>query len=735
MTVSIRMKSLLAAVGLVLSSTTAGGATREVDPILDRLFGGGADARGSIPEPEWRPGHGTVVWVDTAAGARPKLVEFDPTTGDLSVLLDSASLTTTGADHGGGSPNLNEASWRPDGDALVIGCGDDPVLVDLAANRVTVLGAGAGPEEHLSFAPDGRRIAWVRGNDLWVYEVASRQQLRLTDDGSATVFNGTLDWVYREELADREGRAYVWSDDGSAIAWLRLDDGDLPVHHLVDLTGTHSRITEQRYPKAGDPSPRPSLHVVRFADPAPTLARTDLRFPEPTPYIPRFGFTPNGKLWYQILDRAQEDLRLVVADAGDGAGTTLVRETDHAWTEPVDGLRFLDDGALLWLSRRSGYTHLHLVHSDGSTTDLTPWPAEVTELVGTDRSGRHAWVEAARPKPLERQLFRLDLETGASVAVTTTPGTHSGSLEPDSARLILRSSSASAPPRWRVVDGSGGSATELPVEFPIAEVSYADHRFVQVQADAGVTLNAMLLLPPGFDEARRYPVVVYTYGGPHAQVVRDGWPGTSGLFNHALAARGFVVFALDNRGSAARSRAFEVAIDGRLGSTQLPDQLAGVAWLRARPWVDPERIGIWGWSYGGYMAAYALTRAPGTFAAAAAVAPVTDWRLYDSIYTERYMGTPEANPEGYAEGSVLAGVAELADPLLVLHGTADDNVHVQHSLQLADRAWRVGARFDLVLYPQLGHDINGPGSHLQLFSAIADFFEEHLLRGPDAKHR
>jgi dipeptidyl-peptidase-4 len=237
----------------------------------------------------------------------------------------------------------------------------------------------------------------------------------------------------------------------------------------------------------------------------------------------------------------------------------------------------------------------------------------------------------------------------------------------------------------------------------------------------------MVLLPRDFDESKRYPVVIYTYGGPNAQVVVDAWPRTSGLFNHTLTGRGFVVFALDNRGSAARGREFEGATDLALGSKQLPDQLAGVRWIKSQPWADPERIGIWGWSYGGYMTAYALTHSPGTFAAGAAVAPVTDWRLYDSIYTERYMSTPQANPAGYAAGSVLDAVGDLEDPLLVIHGTGDDNVHVQHTLQFADRAWREGVRFELMLLPNLAHSINAPGSHLQVFGAIADFFERHLM--------
>jgi dipeptidyl-peptidase-4 len=267
------------------------------------------------------------------------------------------------------------------------------------------------------------------------------------------------------------------------------------------------------------------------------------------------------------------------------------------------------------------------------------------------------------------------------------------------------------------------------MEHAMPGIELADHRFVEIPTDDGLTLRAVVLTPPEFDPSRRHPVVVYTYGGPHAQVVRDRWPTTSWLFNHALTAAGFVVFAVDNRGSAARGRAFETAADGSLGSSQLPDQLAGVDWLRSQRWVDPRRIGIWGWSYGGYLTSYALVHAPGVFAAGVAVAPVTDWRLYDSIYTERYMSTPDVNAEGYDTASVLESVGALADPLLVIHGTGDDNVHVQHTLQLADRAWRSGVRFDLMLLPNLGHGLDDDASRRQVFGAVADFFIKHLRTG------
>jgi dipeptidyl-peptidase-4 len=663
--------------------------------ILDEVFGAPAQLRPSAPGPHWRPGHGTVVWIDDRTAGVAALIEFDPATGDRRAILDAAIVAEAWSDIDGETPAITKPVWRPDGGAILITGGDRPTLYDFSTRAATVLSTGTGAVQHADFAPDGRRIAWVRGNDLWVYDLELGREIRLTDDGSGLI-------------------------------WLRLDDGEVPVYHLVDFMGTHSAIRQQRYPKAGDPSPQPSLHALVFNATSGVSRRKSLTFDDPVPYVPRFGFTPGGDLWYQSLDRAQERLQLVENDVDSSSGTLRIDEKDPFWIGPVDAVEFLADESFLWLSPRSGRTHLYRIGSDGTATDLTRSRQEVTELIGVDPESRFAWYQAVGPSALERRILRVDLRSSETIELTPAPGVHEGALDPTTGRLLIRSSSAGAPPRWRVVDGVGAGVVEVPVEHPIPRIDFADHRFVQIEAEDGLTLDAMLLLPPGFDEAQPHPVVVYTYGGPNAQVVIDSWPRTSGLFNQVLANLGFVVFALDNRGATGRGRAFETAADHALGSAQLPDQLAGVAWLKNQPWVSADRIGIWGWSYGGYMTALALTRAPGVFAAGAAVAPVTDWRLYDSVYTERYMGTPAENPSGYAAGSVLDAVGNLVDPLLVIHGTGDDNVHLQHSVQLADRAWRQGVRFDLMLFPNLGHGINESGSHRQVFGAIAAFFEEHL---------
>ena len=729
MNISVRLLLLIAILGspsLGLVADDHGGGIDTAD--LESLFGEKAAAHLYTPLVEWRPGHETVIWVDRSDESNSQLMEFDPVSGDRRMLLDDKRLAAVWGDRPGEAPLLEDTVWQPDGTALLVNNTEDPLLFDLEAGTLTTLNTGAGVEMHPRFSPDGRRIAWVRDNNLWVYDLALNLEIRLSHDGSETVFNGVFDWVYEEELAGRDGRAFEWASDGSAIVWLRLDDGEIPIHHLIDLMETHSGVTEQRYPKPGDPSPRPSLYVKRFDGSSAVTGVNEIVFGKPVPYIPRFGFTTGGDLWYQHLDRAQEHLQLVHVDLESSSRTVLLEESDVYWTEPVDGLHFFEDGSFLWLSRRKGNTHLYRVLSDGALVDLSPGPWDVTEIVGVDPTDRFAWYQAARPNPMERRLFRVDLRSGDTRELTPSAGNHSAELSASGSLLVTTSTIGTPPRRW-MMDSSGAKGPEIPVEHPIPRISYADHRFVDVTAKDGITLKAMLLLPQGFDESKKYPVVIYTYGGPNAQVVRDVWPRTSGLFNNILAGRGFVVFALDNRGSAARGREFEGATDLALGSRQLPDQLEGVRWLKAQSWVDPDRIGIWGWSYGGYMTTYALTHAPGTFAAGATVAPVTDWRLYDSVYTERYMSTPETNPEGYAAASVLDTVAALDDPLLVIHGTGDDNVHLQHTLQLADRAWREGVRFDLMLFPNLTHGIGAPGSHLELFGAIVDFFEEHLMEG------
>jgi len=703
---------------------------------IERVFGDPAHPLGGRLERRvWRPKHDSWLVVRREGEGREavqRLAEIDARGGTEEVVLAPDDLVVPGTEKAENGPSrfpLRGFTADPDGEHILLREGGSFWLASLEDRSIHRIDADTKDARVVHFSPDGQRLAFVRSNDLHVLDLATGRQTRLTNDGSDTVHNGLLDWIYWEELSERDPDAHVWSPDGHTIAWLRLDDSPITPFPIVDDLKTHATVREQRYPKAGDPSPLPSLHVARLDDTLHVTKTWTVTFTNPTPYVPRFGFTPDGKaLWYQVLDRPQNRLRLMRMDLATGAAAPLLTETDPYWVEPVDMLRFFKDGSFLWASRRSGYMHLELHDARGKVRDLTPGPWVVTGLVGVDEAAGVIYYQAARPTPLERRIYAVRIAGGATRELTAEPGTHGAELSPGHGFLLVRSSAVGRPPHLELFSSEGKHLRTVDAneDAELAAMKLGATRFLTITARDGLELDAAVLTPPDFDPSRTYPAVVYVYGGPHAQVVKNAWGRSTYLFHQWLAQHGFVVFSVDNRGAAAHGRKLEGAADHRLGSSQLPDLLDGVAWLKKQPWIDGARVGVWGWSYGGYFTAYALTHAPGVFAAGVAVAPVTDWRLYDSTYTERYMGTPEENPEGYMGGSVLEAVAGLQDPLLIIHGTGDDNVHFQNTLQFAHRAWKAGKSFDLKLFPNLKHGIHAKGAHVQVFGAIGGFFLEHL---------
>lgn len=685
---------------------------------------------GTLPRAlDWRPGHEEIVMLSDEGEGDAKhqvLTGMDPATGERRVLLDPTTLATPKDEK---KPlSLRGFVFSPDGNSVLLRGDKQLAMVSLKSRAVQPLKTEGGL--YLTFSPDGSRLGFVREHDLYVYDLTSAREIRVTEDGSPTLFNGVLDWVYEEELSDRNGKAFSFSPDGRAILWLRTDDSPIPPFHIVDLLDTHSRLKEQRYPKAGDPAPAVTLQAAWFDVDGSVRTRQTIDPGAGDGYLPRFGWYPDGSaVWCQLLDHAQNSLRLLHLDLPGGGQHQLLEEKSPYWVEPVDLFHLLPDGRFLWGSSASGFMHLELRAADGTLVrDLSPGRWDVTRLVGVDAAAGLAWYQAARPSPLERRIYRVALDDAKSVEVSPGEGTHRAELSPTQKFILLWSSRITRPTHVAAMrsDGSDLRTVATVDEAAIDALHLETPRFVSVQADDGTSLNGVILTPPNFDPSHRYPAIVYVYGGPHAQVVRDAWPRSDGLFHQWLARQGFVVFSLDNRGSFARGREFEGAVDHRLGRQELADQLAGVRWLEKQGFVDPQRVGIWGWSYGGYMTCYALTHAPGVFHAGAAVAPVTDWHLYDSIYTERYMGTPAENPDGYTAGSVLEKVGSLKDALLVIHGTGDDNVHFQNTIQLAEKAWRSGVTFDLMLFPNLKHGIYAKGSHLQVFRRIANHFLHHL---------
>jgi dipeptidyl-peptidase 4 len=644
-----------------------------------------------------------------------------------------------------GDVSLAAITWSPSGDALAGIAEGDVYVIPLPASgepgpprRLTKTD---GDEGDPKFSPDGRLIGFTRAADLFAVEIASGSERRLTQGGVPDeMLNGTIDWVYEEELDISSG--WWWSPDSRRVAYLQLDERPVPNYPLVDWMPAHPQIQWQRYPKAGDPNPVPRLGVVDVGAAGdgqvpPTRwmdlgADTDI-------YIPRAAWTPDGRVAVQRIDRAQEKLDLFLCDAAAGSCRAILTEKDPHWINIDNDWRFLKgSGAggkgagappgLVWGSERDGYRHLYVLDMEGRVVRrLTEGRWTVTDLSDVDE--RSGWVRftATEKDPRERHLYKVRMDGTGLSRVTRAEGWHDTSVAPGGERFVDSFSTPTAPSVITVRDAADGAIDTLDDSEArrVAGMRLAVPEYHEVRAADGTTLPAMLWKPASFDPSRKYPVLVQVYGGPHVQLVTRGWSSRS-LWLHRMADQGVLVWMLDNRGSTGRGHAWETPLDLHMGRVELADQLEGVAYLRKLPGVDPDRIGIWGWSYGGYMTLIALTGAPGTFRAGVSVAPVTAWKDYDTIYTERYMARPSDNEAGYRDGSPLTHAAGLKDPLLLVHGTADDNVHMQNSVQFLDALVTARRPVELMIYPGKNHGIPGADARMHLFERIEAFLKEHL---------
>jgi dipeptidyl-peptidase-4 len=658
----------------------------------------------------------------TGPNAGAALYEFDVDSKEATFLLEPPMT--------GGSQrktiSLSGSQWNPSGTILLLNSLNDLWLHDTRTQKLRQLTSDDAEEEDPSFSPDSSYAAFTKNGDLYVVEIASGKETRLTTSGEEHVLNGKLGWVYEEELARRRGsRAYEWSPDSKAIAYLRLDERQVPDQPIVDHAPAHGRLLSQKYPKAGDRNPVPSVHVVEVDG----SGGQDIGFsPEDVLLGPEVSWSPDSRfVAYCKLDRTQTSLGLWFLPRKTGEPKLVLEEKDPAWINAIAPPSFLPDGGFLWLSERSGFAHLYRYNRHGKLLNaVTKGNWMIDEEFTVDGKNGLVYLVGTEKNPRERHVYRVKLDGSRFQRLSQERGCHSLMLSPDGRFYFDTFSSSDSPAKSAVytTDGKLLAAVHDPpnrlAEYDLGAVEHGT-----LPGPDGTLFYTRLVRPTDFDAAKKYPVIVHVYGGPRAQLVLERW-GNSTLFERLLASRGFLVWTLDNRGSGGRGHAFETPILKKLGEIELKDQLEGVAYLKKQSWIDPDRFAITGWSYGGYLALMAAVKAPAAFKVAVAGAPVVDWHLYDSIYTEKYMKLPSENTEGYQKAAPVNFASKLGPKLLMLHGMADDNVHFQQSVRFVDAL--VTARKDFVLVPLPGqkHSTRAPSVRTYVNQRILEFFEKNL---------
>lgn len=618
----------------------------------------------------------------------------------------------------------HDVQWFADGKRLLVSAAGDLFIVDIGKGRFDPLTQTPEFERDPKLSPDNRYVSFRRGPDLYSIEVASKVVTRLTTTGSATLLNGQMDWVYPEELD--LATAHWWSPDSHSIAYLQFDVSREPVFPMVSLLQPHALLEPERYPQPGDPNADVRLGIV-----PPTGGETRwMNLGDPRNFLlARVVWSPDSRqVLAERLNRVQNKLELLLADILTGAAHTVLHDEDPQWINVRGEPEFLDASRFLWTSERTGFRHLYVYNVDGKLEkQLTGGDWEVENVAGIDAVHRRVLFTSTEAGSTERQLYSVGLDGANMRRLTKRAGTHSISLAPNAAYYMDDFSSLDTPPQrsFHKPDGSEAREYRAAGPSPSADFEILPTEIVNVKASDGTLLYARLIKPAGFEQGKKYPAVAIVYGGPDAQYVRNIWTGLS--WDQVLAHEGFVVWQLDNRGSSGRGHKFESAIYRDMGEHELSDQKDGIRYLISQGFVDARRIGLYGWSYGGFMTLYTVTHAPGLIKAAIAGAPVTDWRNYDTIYTERYMGLPEDNEQGYKTSSPLLSAAGLdGTKLLIVHNAEDDNVHFENSVQMAAALENAGKRFSMLVYPEKTHGVNGP-ERRQLLEETTKFLEENLL--------
>lgn len=604
----------------------------------------------------------------------------------------------------------------------------DYFLYDIAAKSLTKLFDFQVQEP--TFSPDGTKIAYAKENNLYVYDLASKKSTAVTTDGKkSAIINGITDWVYEEEFAFV--RAFDWSKDSKKLAYIRFDESAVPEFSMsIFQKDLYPTIETFKYPKAGEKNSLVSLHIYDAA--ANATKKVDLGNYNDF-YIARLQWTnENNTLSAQVLNRHQDNLDLLFIDGTTAAAKVVLNEKDKAYVDVTDNLTFLKDNSFIWTSEKDGFNHIYVYDKTGKLKNqVTKGNWEVTSYYGFDEKTKTVFYQSTENGSINRDIYRIGLDGKNKVRLSKNTGTNAATFSPNFQFFINTFSSASQPTTYTLNEAKAGKEIQVienneALAAKLKAYNLPTKEFFVLKTAKGNELNAWILKPKDFDPSKKYPVFMYQYSGPGSQQVNNDWNNTDDYWFASLTQQGYIVACVDGRGTGFKGADFKKVTQKELGKYEVQDQIDAAKVIGAYPYVDASRIGIFGWSYGGFMASNCIFQGNDVFKMAIAVAPVTNWRFYDSVYTERYMQTPQENASGYDQNSPINHVDKLKGKFLLIHGSADDNVHVQNSMQMMEALIQANKQFDSQIYPDKNHGIYGGKTRIQLYNKMTNFIKENL---------
>jgi len=601
-------------------------------------------------------------------------------------------------------------------------------VYDTKTNQVTLVAEDKIQEP--TFSPDGTKIAYGYNNNLFIKDLNSGKTTQITFDGEKNkIINGITDWVYEEEFGFV--RAFEWNADSNKIAFIRFDETNVP-EFSMDVYGSELYPTKDtfKYPKAGETNAIVSLHLYNLKNDKASEIKVNKDYNDF--YIPRIKWTNNPDLLSaHYLNRHQNELDLWMIDTENSSATLALEERDKAYVDVTDDLTFLKDNSFIWTSEKDGNNHIYHYSNEGELLNqVTKGNWEVTSYYGYDEKNNKIFYQSTENGSINRDVYSVKINGRDKERLTKSEGNNRASFSADFSYFINSFSSASTPPEYTLNDSKSGSLIKSIKDNDKLSEKLLDYKTSKKEFSTihinGNDLNMWMIKPANFNETKQYPLFMYQYSGPGSQSVSNSWGGANDYWYQYLAQKGYIVVCIDGRGTGYKGAEFKKVTQKELGKYEVEDQIEAARQLGKLSYIDETRIGIWGWSYGGFMSSNALFKGNDVFKMAIAVAPVTSWRFYDSVYTERYMTTPQENPSGYDENSPLSHVDKLQGDFLLIHGTADDNVHVQNTMRMVEALIQANKQFEWMVYPDKNHGIYGGNTRLHLFTKMSNFIDDTL---------